>query len=373
MTRIAAAAGTLLSLLAAGVVVAQSPPCPVRSLTVDPSNASILYATNSGGLFGSGDGGSTWRLLHAGVSQFRGWSGKIVEPLTIDRRDSRHLLLSTGKTLIESHDGGQSWTELAVPSAPYGLILTALFGAAFDPFDRGTLYVASTNWPGTGILTFCFLYRSVDGGQSWSPLLLGEPGMTAPILARSSAGRLLVGVFGGAGGPADPSGASHPGGILMSSDGGLTWSTNPATSSSGPWCADIVADPVDSNRLYAKVGCDTYATTDAGSNWVVVPPQNDCRVASLVSGPSEVFGNGPGGVLISRDGSLVWQPFLPPGNTLLAVDPSNGDVLYVERGGALLKSVDGGRTFSLLCEDPGRPGVRRSGPRGAAGPVAPRE
>jgi photosystem II stability/assembly factor-like uncharacterized protein len=357
MTRIAAAVWPLSCLLAASFATAQSPPCPVTSLVIDPSNTSVLYAIGAGALFASSDAGATWRLLYGGIS-----SGA----LTIDPRDSRHLFLSTGKALVESRNSGLSWTELAVPQTPGGTILVTLAGVAIDRFD-GSPYVVAYYRPVTGIVRGNILYKSVDGGQTWRPLLAG-PGLTAPILDRSSARRLLIGVYG-YGGPVDPSGASLPGGIFMSEDSGLTWSTSPATSSSGPWGRDLVTDPVSSNSLHAEVACDTYTSSDGGRNWAVFPSRNDCRVGYLVSGPLEVFANGIAGVLISPDASLAWQTFLPPGNTLLAVDSSNGKVLYVSRGSALLKSVDGGRTFNALCETPDRPEIERSGPRSPAKPV----
>ncbi len=348
-----AAVSSLLYVLTTAMSAAQSLPCPVESLTVDPSNPLVLYATGSGGLFGSIDGGPTWRLLYAG-----GAGNPAVDP-----GDSQHLLLSSGKGLVESQDGGRSWTELAVPPPPLP-VLRRLSGVAIDPFERETLYVVGSYGPGTGIFTFVYLYKSVDGGQSWNSVLSAAEVMTAPVLDPSSAGRLLVAVWGGAYTSAGP----LLGGVLMSQDGGLTWST----SLEGTFGNDLVADPADPRVLHVKIACNTYATSDRGRTWQVFPLVNDCHVDNLVAGPSEVFANGVDGVLISRSGSLGWQPFLPPGNTVLAADPSNGDVLYLRNGSALLKSVDGGQTFRVLCGLLLRD-VRRSGPRGAVRVVRERQ
>src|SRR5207245_4162875 len=100
--------------------------------------------------------------------------------------------------------------------------------------------------------------------------------------------------------------SSFGGGVLMSRDGGYTWSTSLNSFPSGPWCRDLVGDPGDPGALYAEIGCYTYRTSDSGSTWQAFQNGPDCRVDDLVSGPFEVFANGTAGVLISRAGSLSW-------------------------------------------------------------------
>src|SRR5215471_1133248 len=91
----------------------------------DPNDAKIAYAGNIG-LFRSGDGGKTWRLLYPAESQVSSYEmgddhadtsiqigGKPAErvaALAIQPGDSRKLYAAMGRSLRLSDDGGVSWS-----------------------------------------------------------------------------------------------------------------------------------------------------------------------------------------------------------------------------------------------------------------------
>src|SRR5207248_574249 len=88
------------------------------------------------------------------------------------------------------------------------------------------------------------LYRSTDGGASWSKVTRGLP--TVDI------GRIGLAVA-----PSDPSlvyatveAADGKGGIFRSTDGGLTWERRNPFDDTAMYYGQIVVDPADSQRVF---------------------------------------------------------------------------------------------------------------------------
>src|SRR5262245_63890083 len=128
------------------------------SLLVDPSDPSLLYTTTPAGLFQSLDRGTTWTQLYSGS----------ISGFTVDRRNDRHLLLSTGETLAESTDRGETWATKPLPTAPGWIFEYSIL--EIDPFDPETFYAGAALIPRTGIMRGGVLYRSPDAGQSWAEI-----------------------------------------------------------------------------------------------------------------------------------------------------------------------------------------------------------
>jgi photosystem II stability/assembly factor-like uncharacterized protein len=91
---------------------------PVTTVTVDPSapDRLLAYAAQPGdGLLESSDGGQTWTPI--------GWrlaaAGDAVIHLAVDPDDPQQLYAATaGQDLLHSRDGGSSWQHLARAGVP---------------------------------------------------------------------------------------------------------------------------------------------------------------------------------------------------------------------------------------------------------------
>jgi photosystem II stability/assembly factor-like uncharacterized protein len=138
-------------------------------LAVDPATPSILYAGANpvfakgnplssggttpaqGGLFRSNDGGLTWQTLRSGQTDF--YSG-----LALDAKSTIYAIdnPSSGGSpvLIESTDGGATWSSRALPATP---VPTGSFLLVVDPRTPGDLYVGAVT----------AISRSTDGGATW--------------------------------------------------------------------------------------------------------------------------------------------------------------------------------------------------------------
>jgi photosystem II stability/assembly factor-like uncharacterized protein len=107
--------------------------------------AEIFAGDSARGLVKSADGGRTWRrVLNAQVTAIAVSSGG-------------GNMLAAGRDTYLSRDGGRSWDRL-------GAIAAATWPVAWPPGDPTVAY-AVTLPPDRK------LYRSVDGGSSWTPLV----------------------------------------------------------------------------------------------------------------------------------------------------------------------------------------------------------
>ena len=158
------------------------PSLDIHGFTVDPRNASILYAAVAGqGLYRSGDGGRSFSLASDQV-------GANVMALAA-LPDGRILAGDMQQGLLESSDGGASWKQrlraqvmgLAVnPSNPRRLLATGA-GIALST-DGGRSWRSVLDLPdGAGPVAWArsnpqlayavgfnrTFYRSADGGKTW--------------------------------------------------------------------------------------------------------------------------------------------------------------------------------------------------------------
>jgi hypothetical protein len=116
------------------------------SLAVHPGNADEVWAGTQGSLLVSRDAGRSWESVLPGA----------VTAVAFDPADPDRVVAyaADGDGLVESRDGGRTWTELVVDGDAAGNI-------AIHPDDPETLYVGTY---GEG------LRRTTDGGNSWDTL-----------------------------------------------------------------------------------------------------------------------------------------------------------------------------------------------------------
>jgi len=253
--------------------------------------------------------------------------------------------------------------------------------AAVDvsPRDRNVVFVGSA----TG-----GLFRSTDGGITWTPVFDAQPVLGIGAVAVSRANPDVVWVGTGEGNPRNSAGVGR--GVFRSIDGGATWARVGLEHSER--IARIVTDPDDPDVAYvAALGPawsdgqerGVYRTRDGGRTWARVLWRNPrTGAADLVMdplNPRKLFAamwefrrepwfftsGGPGsGLFVTYDGGDTWTRLthadgLPEGELGrigLAVARSDPSVVYAlveaERS-ALLRSGDGGRTWRTVSDRAG--------------------
>jgi hypothetical protein len=163
-------------------------------VAIDPSQPNILYFPinfSSGGLaqlWRSTDSGASWQQM----PQPFGTNG--IASIVVDPSNSSHLLLSTNSGVLNSYDGGNTWTQASTGNA----------NAAFEVvYDSQTLFAATNGG----------IFRSIDDGATWTSL--GFPGGDQ--------------IYSLAIDPQDPNivfaGSANNNDVFISLDGGTSWSS----------------------------------------------------------------------------------------------------------------------------------------------------
>lgn len=178
--------------------------------------------------------------------------------------------------------------------------------AAADPGTPGRVYCGA----GDG------LWRSDDGGATWTPL-----GDRLPI--RHVTAVAVGGAPGGSGGSAVYVG-TEPSHLFRSEDGGLSWTELPALRalpSRGEWSFPprphthhvrwIELDPVVAGRIFVAIEAGALVRTgDAGATWhdrVPGGPFDTHTLATHVAAPGRLYAAAGDGYFESSDGGETWR------------------------------------------------------------------
>ena len=295
---------------------ATSPPLPVGSwqkiddlpgkintIVSDPTNLQVLYAGSEGGVYKSEDAGSTWQLLTQEMlgddvmalaltcdvpptlyADVRGeifastdgakswnylgepgvrsgfWHRLIVAPS--DENVLFNIAIPGGVAL--SRDGGYNWQSVyeGLPREEYSALALSL---VIDPTNKNVVYMGTGKWVQWG--SGYGVYKSTDGGETWSPANRGIENYRIIALAIDpSEPQILYASEGG-------------GKLFKSTDGGQNWKDItdklPVQDNSNPSIEEIVVDPAAPKTLYllrARFG--VLVSNDGGLNWHLIgrPP-----------------------------------------------------------------------------------------------------
>jgi photosystem II stability/assembly factor-like uncharacterized protein len=305
------------------------------AMTVADQDANLAYGTDLGRTMRTTDGGATWAALYSRKMNDAGWTSLGLDVTTsygihFDPFDSkRQFITYTDIGLFRSEDGGASWTS-STTGVPRDWMNTT-YWVVFDPKVRGRMWSVNS------------YTHDLPRPKMWrhnSPL-------------------------------------NFKGGACRSADGGKTW-TKSNTGMAETGATHILLDPsspVDARVLYvAGFGRGVYKSTDGGRTWALknqgitqkepfawrLARASDGTLYVVIARRSEdgSIGNaGDGALYKSSDGAEHWQSVRLPEGTNgpngLAVDPEAPQRLYMAAWGrAAGQHGDGGGIF--LSEDAGK-------------------
>jgi photosystem II stability/assembly factor-like uncharacterized protein len=295
----------------------------VGDVTLDPQQPETIYVgtgeanANSYSFFGNGlyrstDGGASW--VHLGLAETL-----YIPRVVVDPTDSQKLFVAaTGRLfgtdanrgVYRSLDGGANWDKVFALTDS-----TSCTDLMINPDNPQILYAAM--WERVRGLTYrtsggpsSGIWRSVDGGDTWSEMTVGLPTGTnvgrIGITICAQQPDVLYATYADAGGEFY--------GVYKSTNGGDTWT---ATSSSamggiysnfGWYFGQIRVDPVNPNNVFV-MGVPMYRSTTGGSSWFETGSNIHVDHHALEfcpSQPSRVYGGSDGGLHVSNNSGGTW-------------------------------------------------------------------
>jgi len=277
-------------------------------------------------------GGGVWKTVDAGINWENvsdGFFGS-ASVGAIDVADSDHNVVwvgmgsacirgntSQGDGVYRSVDGGRTWTHVGLTEAgQIGRVIV-------DPRDPDVAFVAALGHP-FGPNPERGVFRTRDGGTSWERVLFVSDSTGAVDLAMNPGNPriLFAGMWRAERKPWTMISGAEEGGIYRSVDGGDTW-----------------------ERLEGGLPDGLV-----GKTAVTVSPADPDRVWALVEAPGE-----DGGVYRSDDGGDTWTQVNSDRKlrqrawyyTHIYADPVDENTVYALNV-SFWKSIDGGRTFESI-------------------------
>jgi photosystem II stability/assembly factor-like uncharacterized protein len=219
-------------------------------IVYDPANASVFWESgiyNSGGVYKTTDGGTTFRRLGTVAHN---------DYVSVDFSDpNRRLLLAGGheqsQTVYRSTDGGLNWTNIGL-----NLPANTKFSGIPHILTPQTYVVNASGWGSIG-----GIYRTTNAGVSWQRVSDFEPSLP-PLVA--SDGAIYWPLWNG---------------LIKSTDAGITWTQI------GNGLMGITPVELPDRRLISISGRRLMASTDGGSTWAALGPTMPYDPAGVVYSP----------------------------------------------------------------------------------------
>ncbi|HEX7325704.1 MAG TPA: hypothetical protein VF292_10175 [Rhodanobacteraceae bacterium] len=292
----------------------------IGAIEVAPLNPNIIYVgtgeadarndvVTGNGMYKSTDAGKTWTYI--GLKDTH-----MISAIQVDPKNPNiayvsslgHLFAPSSQgAVFKTTNGGQTWKKVLFVDNKTGAT-----DISMDPKDPSVLYAAMwqvhrTPWkltsggPGSG------LYKTTDSGAHWTNI------SKAPGLPTGTLGRIGVAVA-----PSDPNvvyaivQAKH-GGLFRSNDAGKTWArvnANHELRQRGFYFTSVYVDPKNANTVYMPQVSALWVSYDGGKKiGQLHTPHGDNHIVWInPDNPQILLEGNDGGATVSVNGGRTWSP-----------------------------------------------------------------
>ncbi len=289
----------------------------IGDISIAPSDPSIVWVGTGepnnrqssswgDGVYRSLDAGKTWQNMGLRDSKH---IGRIV----IDSRDPNIVYVAVvghlwgpnkERGVYKTTDGGKTWSNVLFINEDTGVI-----DLAMDPESPMTIYAAAyqrrrTPWGFNGGGAGSALYKTIDGGATWTRLTKGLP--------EGTTGRIGVDVYRGNPNIVYALVENAKGGTFRSDDRGETWRKMSDMDSRPMYYSQIRIDPNNDQRMW-QLAANMYVSDDGGKTW-------NSNLVQRIHG----------------DFHAMW------------IDPANSNHVLTGSDGGLHASYDRGRTWDFI-------------------------
>ncbi len=335
----------------------------VTTVTGVPGDPTVLYfGATGGGVWKSTTYGIKWENVSDGYFKVGSIGDVAVAPSNSDiiyagtGSASVRSNVSTGRGVYKTEDGAKSWTYLGLPEA-------GQIGAiAIHPQDPDLVYVAALGHL-FGPNRERGVYRSENGGGSWELVLAHSDTVGAIALAMHPINpeEIYAALWRGERKPWTIISGSAESGIYKTMDGGDSWSKLSNGLPQGlVGKIGLSLSPANPQRLYALMEAPVgenglYRSDDGGGSFQHVNDQKSLTnrpfyYTYLTADPQDentVYVNNEGFFKSSDAGSTFVRMRVPHGdNHDLWIHPDDSKFLFQANDGGVNVSLDGGKTWS---------------------------
>ena len=338
----------------------------IADIIIVPDEPATWYvAVGSGGVWKTENAGTTWTSLFDGQGSYS------IGSLGADPSDPHTIWVGTGENhggrhngfgdgIYVSDDGGASWEKKGLEESEH------ISKIIVHPDDPDTIWVASQGplWSPGGQRG---VFKSTDGGETWeNTLSSGEyTGATDLVIDPRNPDRLYAAMWQHHRTVAAYVGGGPESGLWKSEDGGETWTeltTGLPDGNMGK--TGLAISPVNPDVLYAAIELDlreggVWRSDDRGGSWTKMsdmvgagtgPHYYQELYASphvldliyMVSNTSQ----------ISRDGGATWTPlnneYKHVDDHAIAFRPDDPDYIMFGSDGGLYESYDHTKTWRFI-------------------------
>lgn len=325
------------------------------SLSADPQDNKVIFAAaESGGLFITKDGGSTWQHI-AGFPEYGMSDVKFApsNPNIVIATCPTDTKTTNGGGIWRSADQGTTWSMPATavpPPSSRNPSRVSAYGICFDP-DNNDVYVGTDH----GVAV------STDLGATWNYVI---PNSALPVRSDMLQDRIFS-VLARGGGNVNAFGDS---GEFYSGDNATTWQQAVGQNGDAWVIHGLAASPLNSAHVFLTMYTSQIRlSTDGGQTWAAIaPPQNSDNRPSFIKTAKSVTGNSNQFDLYYGNGtnlfrntctegakgpslSATWQTLnvdhADPSD--IAFDSTNAQPLLLATDGGVHKTPDSGATWKL--------------------------